>query len=221
MRILTFVSLFMLSAVSFADDWGGRLTPTVDKIERETWSTFALSCGGGDFIEIAMPQYRTSGKPDPLLLPRKTCLQGVFQKTRYFRRHKGDPIAYRTVDGKPYLDIFFSGAGKYVEADAPQEPPLGKTRYSLKIILHDFKGKGRYPVYHQNDTFKPRYDQQQPVARTESGMPYLNYAEGRGIPLILGNFAALRETSFFTVSTGARLYGSYGKQDLARVMSAN
>jgi len=221
MRILTFISLLAFSAATLADDWDGRLTPTVAKIESETWSTFSLSCGGGEFIEIEMPQYKARGKLDPLLVPRQTCLQGIFEKTRYFRRHKDDPNAYRTVDGKPYLELFFSGAGKYVEADAPKEPPQGKTRYSLKVILHDFRGKGRYPVYHQNETFKPRYDVEQPIARTESGMPYLNYAEGRGIPLIMGNFAAMRESTAFTFSTGARLYGDYDRQQLARIIPAS
>lgn len=207
----------LLSGPVLADTWGGRLVPTVDTIDRETWSTFALGCQDGGYVEFAMQKYERSGQPDPLLLPRKTCLQGIFQKTRYFRRHKDDPIAYRTVDGKPYLEIFFSGAGKYVEKDAPKEPPEGKTRYSLKVILHDFKGVGRYPIYHEQNTFKPRYDTKEPIAKTESGMPYLNYAEGRGIPLIQGNFAAMRENVAVTFSSGARLYGSYTNEQLARV----
>jgi hypothetical protein len=218
MRSLLLLCLLIFSAAGLADTWGGRLQPTVDSIERATWSPFSLSCLNGEFIEIQTPKYKASGPLDPLLVPRKTCLEGIFESTRYYRRHQQDPVAYRTVDGKPYLELFFSGAGKYAQGDAPQEPPQGKTRYSLKIILHDFKGKGRYPVYHQNETFKPRYDEKQPIARTENGMPYLNYAEGRGIPLILGNFAALRESTAFTFSTGARLYGDYDAQQLAGVI---
>ena len=215
MRSLLLLSLLIFSAAGIADTWSGRLQPTVDKIERATWSPFSLSCRNG---EIQTPKYQASGPLDPLLVPRKTCLEGIFEKTRYFRRHKDDPQAYRTVDGKPYLELFFSGAGKYAQADAPREPPEGRTRYSLKIILHDFKGKGRYPIYHQNDTFKPRYDSEKPIAKTDGGVPYLNYAEGRGIPLILGNFAALHESSAFTFSTGARLYGDYDAKQLARVI---
>ena len=218
MRFSIFLPLLALaSAPVLADTWGGRLVPTVDSIDRETWSTFALGCMSGGYYEVTMPKYRSSGNANPKMGPRKTCLQGIFQKTRYFRRHKDDPIAYRTADGKPYLELFFSGAGKYVEKDYPKEPPEGNTRYSLKVILHDFNGTGRYPILHEQDTFKPRYDVDKPIARTEAGTPYLNYAEGRGIPLIIGNFAAMRETPAVTFSSGARLYGDYTNEQLDKI----
>ncbi|MFT5400265.1 MAG: hypothetical protein ACI9LO_001791 [Planctomycetota bacterium] len=221
MRLILFALLLSSATPGFAAvDWDKRLAPTVGEIDEEAWSLFNLNCRGG-FIELLMQEFQPPKSLDPLLQPRKKCLQGIFQNTFYHKRDKSDPIAYKTNDGKPYLELFFSFPGKYVESDAPLPPPDGKTIYSLKMILHDFKGKGVYPIYHQNETFQPRYDKDQPVGKTKAGVPYLNYSKGAHIPLIFGNFAAMHETSAFTFSTGARRYGSYDAPYLDKVIPAD
>ena len=202
-RITLLILATLGCSVAVAADWSERLKPTREQvIKGGDTANFLLNCLN-DIVELKMDEYKQAGTIDPELLPRESCLSGKFKSAVYHKRSKIDPQSYHTRDDKPYLELFFSDLGS-IQFDAVPSP---RARYSLKLILYDFKGKGIYPIYHLNETFKPLYDPETPIARTENGTPYLNYNKGRYIPFIMGNFAAMHETQAYTFSTGERLYG--------------
>jgi hypothetical protein len=202
-RLTILVLATLGCSVAVASDWSERLKPTGElAIEGGDYAEFKLNCKG-NMITLTMDEYKQAGQGDPDLLPRENCLSGKLKSAVYHKRSKIDPQSYHTLDDKPYLELFFANLGS-IEDDAVPSP---LALYTLKLILYDFKGKGIYPIYHLNDTFKPLYDPETPIARTENGTPYLNYNKGRHIPFIMGNFAAMHETQAYTFSTGERLYG--------------
>jgi hypothetical protein len=167
-------------------------------------------------IERIMPEFKQAGKIDPDLLPMEECLSADFKSAIYHKRSKIDPVAYHTRGDKPYLELFFADLG-----NPSHGKKKAKARYTLKLIIYDFKGIGIYPIYHEEETFKPLYDPEEPIAKTEGGVPYLNYNKGRYIPFILGNFAAMRENRAFTFSTGLRQYGTYKPANFSIEAPAN
>ena len=207
------IILCLLFNSAHASNWDKRLKPTIDVIDEGIWTAFELNCEQ-TFREIQTENYQPPASKSTIQ-PRQSCLQGIFQNSVYFKRDNKDPIAYQTSDGKPYLELLFTNPGKYFEKDAP------KDNYSLKLILHNFNGKGKYLVSHQNETFKPRYDEQQPIKKTKMGVPYLNYNKGAHIPVILGHFAALYESPASAYSSGERIYGTYSPGDLHNIIPAS
>ena len=204
--------LCILSFGSYADDWSGRLKPTrVNDISAKAMSRYDLNCDGEKHLKIKTSEFEEKGVAKKELLPLEDCLVGTFKSAVYHKRHKGDRVAYKTKDDKPYLELFFS------ESDEARPP----ANYGLKIIIYDFKGKGRYPVSYLEKAYKPRYDEKQPVAKTDLGTPYLNYNKGAHVPFIYDNFVAFHESYAYTYTSGSRIYGKYDASELQKIIPAN
>jgi hypothetical protein len=234
-----YIIIFLLGLNSTslaATDWSDRLKPTTEIISQsgKTRASFELNCDR-PFQQISTKNFQ-KGENTVLVHPPQTeCLKGTFKRSVYYKRGQEDPIAYRTYDGKPYLEFYFSGWDNFVPKTGP-----GK-QFTLKLIAHDFKGKGKYLIFHQNETYRPRYNEKQMIVRTKNGFPMLNWNADRNIPMIIGSFAALREAnlvdltnkelasgqyldkkskqaSAVTYTSGDRLYGSYTSSDLKKIM---
>ncbi len=239
-----FVSVCMFSLTltinaEAATDWSKRLKPTTDGVtkDEEVWSTFDINCEG-PFVQIKTKKFKAKKNQNAKVehLPQKDCLQGVFQSSIYFKRGLEDPISYKTIDGKPYLEIYLTTPGKYVQKNVPPK------KYAIKLIIHDFMGKGKYPIYHQNETFKPRLDMDKPIIKYKNLIPMINYSKGRHIPVIMGNFAVFRDAElielttkeiasgqylddkyreknvYYTYTSGDRVYGRYSAGDLRKII---
>jgi len=241
-KLFTVMCLAMFSVSAGATDWSKRLKPTTDieTKDEEVWSTFDVNCEG-PFVQIKTEKYKPANNQNTKAehIPQTECLGGIFKNAIYHKRGPEDPIAYKTIDGKPYLEFYFSAPGKYVQKNVPLK------KYAVKLAVHDFKGKGKYPIYHQNETFKPMLDKDHPITLYNNLIPMINYSKGRHIPVIMGNFAVFRDAELikltrkerdsgqylddkhreknvsYTYTSGDRIYGKYSQNDMKKIMSGN
>ena len=239
-RLLLAISIAVFSATAnAATDWSKRLKATTDVVtkDEEVWSTFDINCEG-PFVQIETKKYKPKKNQNIKLehVPQTECLGGIFKSSIYHKRGKEDPIAYKTIDGKPYLELYLAAPGKkFVQKNVPPK------KYAVKLIIHDFKGKGKYPIYHQNETFKPLLDKDKPIIKYNNLIPMINYSKGRHIPVIIGNFAVFRDAElikltdkeiasgqflndkyreknvYYTYTSGDRVYGKYSASDMKKI----